>query len=47
MGAIERDDVLGFDQIMELQHQRKEVVQAKVFTNAMHEFLDILKAEHG
>lgn len=47
MGAIDRDDVLGFDQIMELHHQRKEVVQAKVFTNAMHEFLDILKSEHG
>lgn len=46
MGVIQRDDSLGFEQIMELQNQRKEVIQAKVFTNAMHEFLNILKTGH-
>ncbi|MDP1664175.1 MAG: BLUF domain-containing protein [Methylobacter sp.] len=43
MGVIARNDAVEFEQIMELRSQRrKEVVQSKVFTDAMRGFLKIL-----
>lgn len=43
MGVIARNDAVEFEQIMELRSQRrKEVVQSKVFTDAMRSFLKIL-----
>ncbi|MEE7626158.1 BLUF domain-containing protein [Methylobacter sp. Wu8] len=47
MGVIARRDVLEFEQIMELREQRrKEVIEPKVFTNAMRGFLKILNDGH-
>jgi hypothetical protein len=43
MGSIKRSNSLEFEQILELRNLRKEVVQAKVFTDVMHEFLRVLK----
>jgi hypothetical protein len=44
MGSIKRNNSLEFEKMLELRNLRKEVVQAKVFTDVMHEFLKILKA---
>ncbi|MFI3121601.1 MAG: BLUF domain-containing protein [Methylococcaceae bacterium] len=47
MGVIARKDFLGIEQIMELRSQcRKEVIEPKVFTNAMRGFLKILNDQH-
>lgn len=43
MGCIKRSNSLEFEQILKLRNLRKEVIQAKVFTDVMHEFLKVLK----
>ena len=44
MGAIKSDHPFEFEHILELRNQRKEVVRAKTFTDAMNGFLKRLKA---
>lgn len=47
MGVIDRNDSLGLEQIMEMRSQwRKEVVEPKVFTDALRGFVKILNAGH-
>jgi len=44
MGVIACERSFEFQHILDLRNQRKEVVRAKVFKEAMHEFLRRLKA---